>query len=243
MPIVPEAIILCGGEGLRLRIVTSGPKAMASVAGRPFLELLLRQLRRHGIQRVILAVGYQSDVIRSHFGERVFGLQLAYSIELIPLGTGGALRNAAHLIESDMVLVMNGDSYIDADLQALAIRHRESRADASVLVVPADERDDCGGVSLGSGNRLVAFKEKRKSPDARYMNAGVYILSREMFDDIPPGIQVSLEQEVFPRWLGEGRHVQAIVDPGACIDIGTPERYWSAQDNLAGVEEEWMPGF
>ena len=117
MPSTPDAILLCGGAGLRLRsVIGDAPKGMASVAGRPFLELLLRQLRRHGFERAILAVGYRKDVIQSHFGERAFGLHLAYSVESSPLGTGGALRNAADLIESDSVLIMNGDSYTDADL-------------------------------------------------------------------------------------------------------------------------------
>src|SRR6266545_2288700 len=95
---VPDAIVLCGGVGTRLRVVTDGPKAMVSVGGRPFLEFLLRQLRRSGVERVILAVGFQSNVIRNHFGEEAFGLHLVYSPEVTPLGTGGALRNAANLV-------------------------------------------------------------------------------------------------------------------------------------------------
>src|SRR6185312_11301036 len=111
----PDVIILCGGAGTRLRSVTEGPKAMASVAGRPFLELLLRQLRRWGFERVVLAVGYQHEAIRSHFGAKAVGLDLLYSSELIPLGTGGALRNAAELVASDPAIVLNGDSSTDAD--------------------------------------------------------------------------------------------------------------------------------
>src|SRR5271157_925044 len=123
-----DAILLCGGAGLRLRsVIGNAPKGMADVAGRPFLELLLRQLRRHGFERAILAVGYQKDMIYSHFGERAFGLYLAYSVESRPLGTGGALRNAADLIESENVLIMNGDSYTDADLRELAVDHHEAK--------------------------------------------------------------------------------------------------------------------
>src|SRR5262245_4985053 len=112
MPSTPDAILLCGGAGLRLRsVIGNAPKGMADVAGRPFLELLLRQLRRHGFERAILAVGYQKHVIHSHFGGRAFGLHLAYSAESHPLGTGGALRNAAQLVRSESALIMNGDSY------------------------------------------------------------------------------------------------------------------------------------
>src|SRR5271165_6589112 len=147
MPNTADAILLCGGAGLRLRsVIGNAPKGMADVAGRPFLELLLRQLRRHGFERAILAVGYQKDIIQSHFGEQAFGLHLAYSVELCPLGTGGALRNAVDVVESDSVLVMNGDSYTDANLTKFVAAYHESKADASVLLVPADGRDDCGTV-------------------------------------------------------------------------------------------------
>src|SRR5208283_3386650 len=138
MPNIVDAVLLCGGAGLRLRsVIGNAPKAMADVAGRPFLELLLRQLHRHGIERAILAVGYQKDMIHSHFGEQAFGLCLAYSVEACPLGTGGALRNAAGLIESENLLIMNGDSYTDADLHQLAADYHEANADLSVVVVPA----------------------------------------------------------------------------------------------------------
>src|SRR5262245_2717165 len=115
----PDAIVLCGGAGLRLRsVIGQTPKSLADVAGCPFLELLLRQLRRNGLERVILAVGYQRESIQSQFQDRAFGLDLRYSIESHPLGTGGALRQAADLVESENVLALNGDSYTDANLAA-----------------------------------------------------------------------------------------------------------------------------
>src|SRR5271157_5831547 len=197
-----DAILLCGGAGLRLRsVIGNAPKGMADVAGRPFLELLLRQLRRHGFERAILAVGYQNDMIYSHFGERAFGLCLAYSVESRPLGTGGALRNAADLIESENVLVMNGDSYTDADLSELAAGHQEANADLSVVVVPADGRGDCGSVVIDGSSKLAGFSEKQDPFHAPYVNAGIYMMSRQLLYEIPPGIEVSLERELLPRWL------------------------------------------
>ena len=239
MPSVPQAIVLCGGAGLRLREVTPNvPKALANVAGRPFLELLLRQLRRHGFERVVLAVGYQQDLIRSHFGERAFGLELAYSRELSPLGTGGALRLAADLIELENTLVMNGDSYTDADLREFARDHARSGADASVLVAPADGRSDCGFVGVGPNRKLERFEEKQRSMQRPYLNAGIYMISRGLLYDIPAGVPVSLEQDLFPRWLDKGKRIQAFVCPSRCVDIGTPDRYQSAQDVLAKAELE-----
>jgi NDP-sugar pyrophosphorylase family protein len=243
MPSTPDAIILCGGAGLRLRSITGdAPKAMASIADRPFLELLLRQLRRNRFRRVILAVGYRKEMIRSRFGERALGLDLAYSDELFPLGTGGALRNAADMIESEVALVMNGDSYTDADLYRFGADHREAKADASVLVVPGNGRGDCGSVLVDQSGRIVKFEEKRPLRESAYVNAGIYMLSRSLLFDIPPAVQVSLEHVLFPRWLGEGYLIRASVCSGVCVDIGTPERYQGAQAALADVEiKETVP--
>ena len=237
MPSTLDAILLCGGAGLRLRSVTAdGPKAMAGITGRPFLELLLRQLERHDFERVILAVGYRMDVIRSHFGGQAFGMQLLYSTESSPLGTGGAVRQAAHLVSSETVLVMNGDSYTDVDLGRVVADHRVSGAEASIVAVPADGRNDCGTIRVNEGGRVVRFEEKQNAADACYVNAGIYVVSRQLLYDIPPGIQLSIEHEVFPRWLEEDHDIRAIIRPGTCVDIGTPERYWRAQELLENVE-------
>lgn len=242
MPSTPDAVVLCGGAGLRLRSVTGDvPKSMATVANRPFLEVLLRQLRRHRFTRVILAVGYRREVIRSHFGERAFGLSLTYSAESSPLGTGGALRKAADLVDSESILVMNGDSYTDADLRKFVADYRESKADASVVVVPADGRVDCGTVLVAGTSRVVGFVEKQNPFHAPYVNAGIYLLSSRILEDVPPGLQTSLEEELFPQWLDAGRHVRAFVCPQRCVDIGTPDRYMSAQNFLDTIEGNGNP--
>jgi NDP-sugar pyrophosphorylase family protein len=237
MPQSPDAIILSGGAGLRLRDITgNGPKGLADIGGRPFLELLLRQLRRNGFHRAILAVGYGADAIRSQFGEHAFGLDLAYSLESSRLGTGGALRNAVELVKSDVVLVMNGDSYTGASLQNFVTHHQEAEAEISIVVVPVDGRADCGTVVLNGGRRLMRFSEKQVASDADYSNAGIYIVPRRIFYDIPVGTLVSLERELLPHWLEQGRDIRAFIWPGTCVDIGTPERYWSAQHLLVDAE-------
>lgn len=237
MPSVSDAIVLCGGAGTRLKSVTGdAPKSLASIGDRPFLELLLHQLRRHGFQRVILAVGYQRDLIRAHFGDRAYGLSLQYSIEATPLGTGGALRNAVALISSDSVLIMNGDSYTDADLSSFAKDFYDARADMSVLAVPADGRIDCGLVSVDSDSRVLGFKEKQASTGNFYVNAGIYMATKQILRESPPGVRMSLEEELFPGWLANGKRIRAFLHAGNCVDIGTPERYQVAQDILADVE-------
>jgi len=237
MPSMPDAVLLCGGAGLRLRsVIGNTPKGMANVSGRPFLELLLRQLRRHGFERAILAIGYGGEAIRSYFGEQAFGLQLEYSVESCPLGTGGALRNAAGVVGSENVLIMNGDSYTDAGLGELVANHHRVKADASVVVVPADGRGDCGSVQLDENGKLASFEEKQGPFHALHINAGIYILSREMLYEIPTDVEISLERELLPEWLRRGKCIKAFIALAKCIDIGTPERYWRAQDILANVE-------
>jgi NDP-sugar pyrophosphorylase family protein len=239
MPEAPDAIVLCGGAGLRLRsIIGDAPKPMANVGGRPFLELLLRQLQRHGFRRVILAAGYRMDVIHSHFGEDAFGVQLLYSAESLPLGTGGAVRQAANLVVSESVLIMNGDSYTDVDLYRVLGDHRASGAHASIVVVPADGRNDCGAIRVDERHRVVRFEEKYGSADALYYNAGIYAVCRPLLYEIPSGIAVSIEKQLFPRWLEQGHDIRALPGPGRCVDIGTPERYRAAQELLAHVASE-----
>jgi len=237
MPNMLDAVLLCGGAGLRLRsIIGDAPKGMANIGGRPFLELLIRQLYRHGFERAILAIGYGGDAIRSYFGNQAFGLQLAYSEEPRPLGTGGALRNATDAVGSESVLIMNGDSYTDADLGELVANYHKVRTDASIVVVPADSRGDCGSVQLDENGKLAAFAEKYGPFHAPYVNAGIYVLSREILYEIPPKVELSLERELLPEWLRRGKCIKAFISSAKCIDIGTPERYWEAQDILTKVE-------
>jgi len=234
---LPDAIVLCGGAGLRLRSVTGdGPKSMATVAGRPFLELLLRQLRRYGFQYAIMAVGYGKEVIREHFGIEALGVRLAYSEESVPLGTGGAVQNSSALVESDIVLVMNGDSYTDVDLREFVGQHWRSGADVSMVVVPADGRADCGSVFAEDSGKLSGFAEKDGKSGAPYINAGIYLMSRAMLATIATGRQVSLERELLPEWLREGRSIRTFLTQSGCIDIGTPERFQQAQEALAAAE-------
>jgi len=244
MPSATDAIILCGGAGLRLRSVTGeAPKSLASIGGRPFLDILLSQLRRHGFQHVILAIGYQRDLIRSYFDNRAIDLSLEYSIETTPLGTGGALRNAVDFVKSESVLIMNGDSYTDADLSGFMADYRETRADLSALVVPTDGRVDCGLVSVDTSGRVLGFKEKQSTTGMQYVNAGIYVVAKRMLYEIPPNQRVSLEEELFPLLLAKGKNIRAFHHSGRCIDIGTPERYLNAQEALASVEiGDALPG-
>lgn len=234
---IEAAVILCGGAGLRLRPVTgTGAKSMANVSGRPFLEMLLRQLERSGFRRAILAIGYEGAAIRSHFGETFCGLDVTYSNESSPLGTGGALRNAAEQVRGMSCLVMNGDSYTDVDLDQFAVAHCKSKTDLSVVVVAVDERSDCGSVVVDDEGNVAQFLEKTHTDSARHVNAGIYGLSTEMLFEIPAGRQISLERELVPKWIRDGKRVRAFMHSGKCVDIGTPDRYRAAQELLAHAQ-------
>ncbi len=236
---MPDAIVLCGGAGSRLKTITgNAPKVMAMVGGRPFLEILLRQLSRHGFGRVILAAAGHRQVIHEHFGVHAFGLHLAYSTESTALGTGGSVRKGLELVESDHALVMNGDSYTEVDLQRFVLDYRNSGADASIVVVPDDGRADCGSVVVDGDNKVARFEEKQNRFRPHHVNSGIYLVSRRIVFGVEAGLPLSLEADLLPRWLGEGRHIRAFLCSGSCTDIGTPERYRSAQRSLASVELE-----
>jgi NDP-sugar pyrophosphorylase family protein len=233
---MPDAVILSGGFGLRLRgVIGETAKPMAPINGRPFLELLLRQLKRHGFSRVILGVGYKYETIREYFGEQAYGLELVYSIETSPLGTGGALRQAAEYIATDDFLVMNGDSYTNVDLTGLVRKHAGSKAAVTVVVIP-ETRSDAGSVVLDQNGKVINFAEKRTVAESRYLSAGIYIVNKGLVNSVPAATKISMEEQLFPLWLAEGRTIEASIFEGHCMDIGTPERYQKAQAALEKVE-------
>ena len=230
---VPEAVLLVGGRGTRLRsVVWDRPKPMADVVGRPFLEWVLGALRTQDVRRAVMCIGYTGETIRGHFGDgRDGGLEIVYS-EDEALGTAGALRAALPLIESDPVLVLNGDSYCEVDLRAFLAWHRDRQARGSLVLVHVPDAGRYGRVQVDGSDRIVHFEEKGRG-DPGWINAGVYLLARAMIDSIPAGRAVSLEHEVFPAWLQTGLY--GFPTPGRFIDIGTPESYLQAQSFFVGM--------
>jgi D-glycero-alpha-D-manno-heptose 1-phosphate guanylyltransferase len=224
-----EALILAGGLGTRLRsVVSDRPKPVAEVAGRPFLERLLEQLERYGYTRAVLCVGYQADQIRSRLGDRFGAVDLAYSSENTPLGTAGALRQAADRVAGDDILAMNGDSFCDMDLSAFADAHRRFTGTATVAVLHRDDRSRAGTVDLDANGRVIAFQSRPTTASAGLINAGVYAFRREALLSIAPGRKLSLEEDVFPAWADGGSLFGWRVGADF-IDIGTPETYRAAQ--------------
>ena len=235
---LPEAIILAGGLGTRMReVLGEHAKSMALLNGRPFLETLFKQLKKAGYSQAILSVGYKHEQIRDHFGDESCGLKLIYSREEKPLGTGGGVRLALNHVAADNVLVMNGDSYTDVKIASVIKQHDKRKPAATIVVIP-QSRFDAGSIVLGTKKIVTHFGEKVALPGSRYINAGIYILDKTLFKDVSAREAVSIEKQLFPAWLAEGRKIEGYVHKGTCTDIGTPQRYKDAQESLRRAEQE-----
>jgi NDP-sugar pyrophosphorylase family protein len=223
------AAILAGGLGTRLRsVVADRPKVLAPVGGRPYLTYLLDQLAGAAFREVVLLTGHGADQVRATLGERHADLNVLYSVEPAPLGTGGALRYALPALQSRTILLLNGDSYCDADLGALRRCHQREAADASMVLVRVPDASRFGGVRLAENGRVVRFEEKAAARGDGWINAGVYFLERSLIQAIPPGGQVSLERDLLPWWV-RSRRVYGLRCGGRFLDIGTPESYAEAE--------------
>lgn len=228
------AMLLAGGSGTRLQsVVSDRPKVLAEVNGRPFLAYLLDQLADAGIRHVVLCTGYRAEQVRETFGERYRELRLSYSHEESPLGTAGAIRQALPFIESETTLVMNGDSYCDANLPAYRAWHREKQSEASLYLVRVPDTTRYGRVEVDADGRILEFREKGSDAREGWINAGIYLLSRRFLECIPKGNAVSIERETFPAWVPQG--LFGFQGDGRFLDIGTPETYAIAERFLAGV--------
>jgi NDP-sugar pyrophosphorylase family protein len=225
-----KAVLLVGGLGTRLRsVLPSAPKPMARVGKRPFLELLVRQLRSQGIRRLVMCTGYLADEIARDFGDGgSFDVSIEYSKEDSPLGTAGAIRHAARLLDDlDQFFVANGDSFMEADFRQLLEAHREAGVLATLAVTRMRNQGRYGTVEVAENGLVRAFLEKTVSEETKLVNTGIYVFDRQLLSVIPEGPS-SLEKDVFPALLPLG--VRAVEQSGLFIDIGIPEDYARAQE-------------
>ena len=227
-----EAIVLAGGFGTRLRqVVPDLPKPMAPVAGRPFLEILLSTLAKKRFTRVVLSLGFMSEKIIAHFGDRYLGMDLVHEVELQPLGTGGAIRMALARCKADHVFVFNGDTYLDLEVDALESLW-QSVHHPLIVVREVPDTARFGKVEM-CGGCISAFLEKGISGPG-FINAGCYVLPKTALDDFPLGQPFSLEAEFFIKYLQRIKF-DGFVTHGRFIDIGVPDDYALAQTALAGL--------
>jgi D-glycero-alpha-D-manno-heptose 1-phosphate guanylyltransferase len=225
-----KAVLLVGGLGTRLRsVLPSTPKPMARVGKRPFLELLIRQLGSHGIRRLVMCTGYLGDEIEKDFGNgSSFDVSIEYSKENSPLGTAGAIKHAAPLLDDvDHFFVANGDSFMEADFQQLLEIHCRAGVLLTMAVTRLRNQGRYGTVETLDNGLVSAFLEKTSNQEIGLVNTGIYVFDRKLLSLIPDG-PCSLEKDVFPVLLPRG--VRAVEQSGIFIDIGIPEDYARAQE-------------
>lgn len=230
-----EAIVLCGGFGTRLNGVLGDlPKGLAPLRGRPFLEWQLLYLRGQGVRDVVLATGHGAAQIEAALGDGSrLGLRMRYSREQTPLGTGGAVRLAFEHVAGPSALVVNGDTWCLFDLQRLQAAHSRSGALITIWLAPADPDNRYGSVAVSDAGRVLSFAEKSRS-DSGVVNAGVYLVERRAFQQVP-GKPFSLERDLLPT-LSDGR-LHAVSGHAPLVDIGTPEAYHRAAQAMAEDSE------
>ncbi len=227
-----KAVVLAGGLGTRIRErVADVPKAMAPVAGHPFIEYVLDRLLAGGFTDIILSVGYRYQAIADHFGTRYRGASLEYVVESEPLGTGGGIRYALPKDEPDAVLVLNGDTLLDVDIRAFLAWYRERPVPLAVVLRQVEDVARFGAVEL-CGDTVTSFAEKGPHGPG-LINAGMYLIQPGVFDPYELPQKFSFETDFLQRYCTELKP-RAYITQAYFIDIGVPADYDRAQLELAG---------
>jgi D-glycero-alpha-D-manno-heptose 1-phosphate guanylyltransferase len=226
-------LILAGGIGSRLQsVINNVPKPMADINEKPFLYYLFNYLSKFSINEVILSVGYKKDIIIDYFGNRIDNLNITYSIEDEPLGTGGAIKNSFRLFsqkEDDSIVVINGDTFFDIDLNELLDKHMLLNADITIAVKKMYNFERYGSVSIRE-NYITDFNEKQFTNEG-YINGGVYIINKNLFNKYDEELnRFSFEQYIEKRV--NQLKISAYLSEGYFIDIGIPEDYEKAKKNI-----------
>lgn len=229
-----KAVILAGGFGKRLRIaVEDVPKPMAPIAGKPFLEHQIRLLKDQGINEIVLCVYYMADKIKSYFGDgRSLGVDITYSEEEMPLGTGGALKKAEQYLKDGPFLVLNGDTYSQIDIEKFYAFHQEKKSQYTISLMKASHSLSTGNVIVNDG-LIIDFAEKQDIATDT-INSGIYLFEPSIFSHIPSNINVSLERETFVQLARSGL-LHGYHNDGYFIDIGLPETYYQFRQDVLGL--------
>lgn len=232
-----QAILLVGGKGTRLRPLTLGtPKPLLPTAGVPFLAHQLARAKSFGVKRIVFATSYRASMFAEAFGDgSSFGLELEYMTEETPLGTGGAIRNAAEALTcgpDEPVLVLNGDILSGHDIHAQVASHLSRRAAVTLHLTEVEDPSRFGCVPTDADGRVTAFLEKTPHPVTNRINAGCYVFQRSVIDTIPEGRVVSVERETFPGLIEAGELVLGYVDATYWLDVGTPTAYIQGSRDL-----------
>ena len=234
-----QAVLLAGGLGTRLKsVVNDRPKPMALIEGKPFMEYVVHELSRHGITEIIFAVGYKGSMVEEYFQDgKKFGVTVFYAYEEELLGTAGAIKNAGRFITEDFFYVLNADTFYQIDYSRLLTIRQEKDLEMALVLRQVPDVSRYGRAVLTDG-MLTAFNEKTKEAVSGTINGGIYLMNRNLLEEIPEG-KVSLENEMIPRWLSEGRRLGGFVNDGYFIDIGIPEAYFQFQEDVRKGVVTW----
>ena len=239
-----SAILLVGGRGTRLAPLTNNtPKPMLQVAGVPFTEHQINKARSAGITEIVLATSFKAELFEPYFGDgKNFGISIKYAVEEVALGTGGAISNAAAMLEgSGPVAIFNGDVLSKHDLDAQFKSHESNGADVTLYLTQVEDARAYGAVELDDSGRVLAFNEKMENPPTNIINAGCYIFNREVIAAFPFGKVISVERETFPQLLSKGAKVFGFIDKSYWLDIGTPAALLKAsRDLVSEMNKEFL---
>ena len=239
-------ILLVGGLGTRLKPLTNQtPKPMLPIGGLPVTEHQLLAAKKAGINTVILATSYLSEVFTPYFGDgSKWGMKLLYAVEKEPLGTGGAIRNAAAMVgfseTTEDFVIFNGDVLSHHDIAAQLSFHKESGAAATLHLIEVADARTFGCVPTDSNGRVTDFLEKMENPITNDINAGCYVFSPQVISAIPEGKVVSIERETFPELVRSGSPVYGYRDQAYWLDIGTPAALFKGSRDY--VDGDFMTG-
>lgn len=238
-------ILLVGGLGTRLKPLTNdSPKPMLPVAGLPVTEHQILAAKRAGIHTLVLATSYLAEVFIPYFGDgSKWGIKIRYAVEKEPLGTGGAIRNAAELLPGDEpIVIFNGDVLSQHSIAEQIEFHKANEADVTLHLIEVDDARAFGCVPTDSAGRVTAFLEKMENPVTNFINAGCYIFSPDVITEIPLGAVVSVERETFPALITKNRSVFGYKEQAYWLDVGTPAALFKGSRDLVAAPFLAMPG-
>ena len=241
------AILLVGGFGTRLMPLTKNtPKPMLTVAGIPVTEHQLNMAKAAGITRIVLATSYLAELFSPYFGDgSKWDMQIQYAVEKSPLGTGGAIRNAAKLIHSsESIVILNGDVLSSHNLAEQIRQHEAHDADVTLHLTKVEDARAYGCVPTDPNGRVSAFLEKMENPVTNQINAGCYVFNPRVLESIPLDTVVSVERETFPALVASGAAVYGYIESSYWVDIGTPHALMNASTEIVNRDSDFliMPG-
>ena len=231
-----DIVILAGGLGKRLGAVTGGrQKVMAQVDGKPFLSILIEYIASQGGRRFILCTGHGAGQVEEYFRRAHGDVEILFSKEDEPLGTGGAIKKGAALVKTGQFLAMNGDCFCAIDYNRVIEFHRVRKAAATLAITRVEDARDYGTIDIDSQKRILAFKEKQPQAGPALINTGTYCLDRHVFELAKTPTKFSIEYDFFPHLTGKNFYAFEVANK--FIDIGTPERYAWALEHLKGLTQ------